>query len=157
MTRQEAIKRLSLIMHSERIGWNPNTVEAFQMAIDALNDVPDRNVGDMISRQVALKEIEKWISALYENAHHESASDGKLILNAIKHLPSAQSELSHAQKSCEYCHEDSDGYIRPIEKNSHAWLVRRGRTMKLRVCFKGGYSECDILFCPMCGRRLTDG
>ena len=59
-----------------------------------------------------------------------------------------------ALEDCEYCHEDSDGYVRPIEKNSHAWLVRRGRTMKLRVCFKGGYSECDILFCPMCGRRL---
>ena len=57
---------------------------------------------------------------------------------------------------CEYCHEESDGYVRPIEKNSHAWLVRRGRTTKLRVCFKGEYRECDILFCPMCGRKLTD-
>lgn len=61
------------------------------------------------------------------------------------------------QTNCEYCHEDSDGYVRPIEKNSHAWLVRRGRTMRLHVCFKGEYRECDILFCPMCGRRLTDG
>lgn len=48
---------------------------------------------DLISRQVALKEIEEWISALYENAHHESASDWKMILNAIKHLPSAQPEI----------------------------------------------------------------
>ena len=68
-------------------------------------------------------------------------------------LPSEQPR----QTDCGYCHEDFDGYVRPINKNSHAWLVRRGRTMKLRVCFKGGYSECDILFCPMCGRRLTDG
>lgn len=60
-------------------------------------------------------------------------------------------------ESCEYCHEDSDGYVRPIEKNSHAWLVRRGRTMKLRIGFKGECRECDILYCPMCGRRLTDG
>lgn len=67
--------------------------------------------------------------------------------------PSVQSE----QTDCEYCHEDSDGYVLSIEKNSHAWLVRRGRTMKLHVGFKGGYSECDILYCPMCGRRLTDG
>ena len=71
----------------------------------------------------------------------------------IRALPSAQPE----QTDCEYCHEDSDGYVRPIEKNSHAWLIRRGRTMKLHVCFKGEYRECDILFCPMCGRRLTDG
>ena len=61
------------------------------------------------------------------------------------------------QTDCEYCHEDSEGYVRSIEKNSHAWLVRRGRTMKLRVSFKGECRECDILFCPMCGRKLTDG
>ena len=61
------------------------------------------------------------------------------------------------QTDCEYCHEDSDGYVRSIEKNSHAWLVRRGRTMKLRVGFRGEYCECDILFCPMCGRRLNHG
>ena len=66
-------------------------------------------------------------------------------------------DLISRQAACEYCHEDSDGYVRPIEKNSHAWLVRRGRTMKLCVCFKGEYRECDILFCSMCGRRLTDG
>ena len=61
------------------------------------------------------------------------------------------------QTDCEYCHEDSDGYARPIEKNSHVWLARQGRTMKLRACFKGGYSECDISYCPMCGRRLNHG
>ena len=77
----------------------------------------------------------------------------EIATKAIEALPSAQPE----QTDCDYCHEDRDGYVRPIEKNSHAWLVRRGRTMKLRVGFKGGYSECDILFCPMCGRRLTDG
>ena len=61
------------------------------------------------------------------------------------------------QTDCEYCHEDSDGYVRPIEKNSHAWLVRRGRTMKLRVGFGGGHCESDISYCPMCGRRLNHG
>ena len=78
-----------------------------------------------------------------------------MAISALKKqtLPSEQPR----QTDCGYCHEDFDGYVRPIEKNLHAWLVRRGRTMKLRVCFKGGYSDCDILFCPMCGRRLTDG
>jgi len=61
------------------------------------------------------------------------------------------------QTDCEYCHEDSDGYVRPIEKNSHVWLVRRGKAVRLRVGLKGEYRECDILYCPMCGRRLTDG
>lgn len=68
-------------------------------------------------------------------------------------MPSAQPE----QTDCEYCHEDSDGFVRPIEKNSHAWLVRRGRTMKLHISFKGEYRECDVLFCPMCGRSFGNG
>ena len=72
------------------------------------------------------------------------------VVELLEAVPSAQPEIT----DCEYCHEDFDGYVRPIEKNSHAWLVRRGRTMKLHVCFKGEYRECDILFCPMCGRRL---
>ena len=97
-------------------------------------------VKDCISRATAIETVRKAKSI--GQAHR-----------MLVQLPSALSE----QTDCEYCHEDSDGCVRSIEKNSHAWLVRRGRTMKLRVRFKGGYSECDILFCPMCGRRLTDG
>ena len=78
--------------------------------------------------------------------------DGKTLEELIDEQPDAQPEQT--QTDCEYCHEDIEGYVKPIEKNSHAWLVRRGRTMKLRVGFKGEYRECDILFCPMCGRRL---
>lgn len=77
----------------------------------------------------------------------------KEIVKQIITLPTAQSK----QTDCEYCHEDSEGYVKPIEKNLHVWLVRQGRTMKLRACFKGGYSECDISYCPMCGRRLNHG
>ena len=75
------------------------------------------------------------------------------LLQVVFELPSAQPE----QTDCEYCHEDSDGFVRPIEKNSHAWLVRRGRTMKLHISFKGEYRECDVLFCPMCGRGFGNG
>lgn len=95
-------------------------------------------MADYIERQAV-------IDALYHVDEYNVRS-----IEAIRNLPSAQPERT----DCEYCHEDSDGYVCPIEKNSHAWLVRRGRTMKLRVRFKGGYSECDISFCPMCGRRL---
>jgi len=114
---------------------------------------------DLIDRQVAVDaiqqhredvlggyEYDEGVAFVYAAAHNH-------IIDVIKHLPSAQPE----QTDCDYCHEDRDGYVRPIEKNSHAWIVRRGRSMKLRVGFKGGYSECDILFCPMCGRRLADG
>lgn len=87
------------------------------------------------------------------NAINEGSYD--VNLSAVMALGAVMLDTKK-QETCEYCHEDSDGYVRPIEKNSHAWLVRRGRTMKLHVCFKGEYSECDILFCPMCGRRLTN-
>ena len=126
---------------------------------DYFNGVPsvqpsatDTNVAttDFISRQDAVEAMAEL--------QGKAASKSELLgiskaWKRIKSLPSAQPE----QADCEYCHEDSDGYVRSIEKNSHAWLVRRGRTMKLRVGFNGRHSECDILFCPMCGRRLTDG
>ena len=104
-----------------------------QAAIDALGEEPEVWTGN-----------DDYAQGLNNQWHYD--------VNAIKALPSAQPE----QTDCEYCHEDSDGYVRPIEKNSHVWLVRRGRIMKLHVSFKGKYRECDILFCPMCGRRLTD-
>jgi len=113
-------------------------------------------MSDLISRQAAITAIQNAYCdteggedkyAVWKNVGLTNA------LHIMQDLPSAQPE----QTDCEYCHEDSDGYVRPIEKNSHAWLVRQGRTMKLHICFKGEYRECDILFCPMCGRRLTDG
>lgn len=103
----------------------------------------EEKTDDTISRQAAIKSI----------TGHKGVVDKSVAKRILMQLPSAQPE----QTDCEYCHEDSEGYVRPIEKNSHAWLVRRGRTMKLRIGFKGEYRECDILFCPMCGRRLTDG
>ena len=122
---------------------------------------------DLIKRQDAIDEITE-----YGSGYNLYMSVGELK-RRIEELPSAQPEsceyyalCRHGRDEnklradlgvCDYCHEDSDGYVRPIEKNSHAWLVRRGRTMKLRVGLKGEYRECDILFCPMCGRRLTDG
>ena len=112
-------------------------------------------MSDLIDRQAAndikIKVIDsdKLINAINEGSYDVNLSAvmalGAVMLNTKK------------QEICEYCHEDSDGYVRPIEKNSHAWLVRRGRAMKLRVGFKGEYRECDILFCPMCGRKLTNG
>ena len=102
-------------------------------------------MSDLISRQAAIVQL----------SHNKTGDDDCDVviqndIETIKSLPFAQPE----QTDCEYCHEDSDGDVRPVEKNSHAWLVRRGRTMKLRVGFKGEYRECDILFCPMCGRDL---
>ena len=54
--------------------------------------------------------------------------------------------------SCEYCREDSDGYVSPLEKNCHAFFKYPDK-----LVFKFGKErrECKINFCPMCGRELN--
>ena len=59
---------------------------------------------------------------------------------------------------CDYCHEDSDGYVTPLEKNCHAFVTYSpidGWILSLKA--NGWHGEAQIKFCPMCGRRLTDG
>lgn len=59
------------------------------------------------------------------------------------------------QASCEYCHEDSDGYVKPIEKNSHAFVRFGMDGWELSLKANGWHGEARIKFCPMCGRRLN--
>lgn len=77
------------------------------------------NNSDCISRQAAITAIQKAYvdteggtdkCAVWKNVGLTNA------LHIMQDLPSAQSE----QTDCDYCHEDSDGYVRPIEKNCHA-------------------------------------
>ena len=58
------------------------------------------------------------------------------------------------QEICEYCHEDAEGYVKPIDKNNHAF-VRFGITgWELSFRANGWHCEASISFCPMCGRKL---
>lgn len=58
---------------------------------------------------------------------------------------------------CEYCHEDLEGYVKPLEKNCHAYLdTRCVNAPKLIVGFGRAIRVCNIKFCPMCGRRLGE-
>ena len=59
--------------------------------------------------------------------------------------------------NCPYCHEDSDGFVFPIEKNGHAcvWHDVDGWVISLKA--KGWHGSTKIKYCPMCGRRLIDG
>ena len=65
-----------------------------------------------------------------------------------------ESKLRARLEFCEYCHEDSDGYVKPIEKNSHAFIHfgMNGWCLELRA--KGWHGEAKINYCPMCGRKL---
>lgn len=69
----------------------------------------------------------------------------------IKKL-SAQLKEQPTQTNCEYCHTDRDGYVFPLEKNSHAFIDRDKIVLKAN----GWRGEAKIKYCPMCGRRLAD-
>ena len=57
---------------------------------------------------------------------------------------------------CEYCHTDREGYIKPLEKNCHAYLYCLADGWKLYVKLRGDKRECAINYCPMCGRKLKE-
>ena len=63
-------------------------------------------------------------------------------------------DINVSSNDCKYCNSDSDGYVKPIEKNSHAFIHfgMNGWVLSL----KGGrwHGECKIQYCPMCGREL---
>lgn len=65
--------------------------------------------------------------------------------------------LEQQPNKCEYCHEDSDGYIKPLEKNCHAYIEFGMHGWVIELKAKGWRGKAPINFCPMCGRRLTDG
>lgn len=56
---------------------------------------------------------------------------------------------------CEYCHGDLDDYTKPLAKNAHAYID--AVTHKLVFSFGRETRECEIKYCPMCGRGLSDG
>lgn len=55
---------------------------------------------------------------------------------------------------CEYCNEDADGYVRPIEKNCHAFIRFGMNGWELSLKANGWHGSAKIRYCPMCGRDL---
>ena len=65
----------------------------------------------LIYLEDAIDEIARWIGYLDEDIISR-------IQLGLKRLPLAQPE----QTDCIYCHENSDGYVTPLEKNCHAFI-----------------------------------
>ena len=106
---------------------------------------------DLISRQAAINALGdkplSWTEGEYElGLQNQWQSD----VDALKELPSAQPD----QTDCEYCHEDSDGYVKPIEKNSHAFIRFGMDGWELSLKANGWHGSAKIRYCPMCGRDL---
>lgn len=55
---------------------------------------------------------------------------------------------------CEYCNEDADGYVKPIEKNCHAFIRFGMNGWELSLKANGWHGNAKIRYCPMCGRDL---
>lgn len=70
-------------------------------------------------------------------------------------LKSDENKIRARLGFCKYCHEDSDGYVTPLEKNCHAFVSRSpidGWVLSMK--YGAWRKDIPIRFCPMCGRKL---
>ena len=119
-------------------------------------------MADYIDRQEVLDAI--------QNVCKRTCTIARIMQKSINELPSAQLEsceyyalCRHGRDEnklredlgfCEYCNEDADGYVKPIEKNNHA-SVRFGMNgWELSMKANGWHGSAKIRYCPMCGRDL---
>lgn len=117
--------------------------------IDKDTNVPST---DCISRREAIEGADKIIER-DTSGNNDVVKAMQAWKEWIMALPSAQPE----QTDCDYCHENFDGYVRPIEKNSHAFIYFGMNGWELNLRAKGWRGSAKIMYCPMCGRRLERG
>lgn len=109
---------------------------------------------NLISRQAAIDALCRRCDLVSDD---EPCTDECNDIKILKMLPSAQpepSEITNEQASCVYCHEDSDGYVTPIEKNCHAFIRFGMEGWELSLKANGWHGSAKIKYCPMCGREL---
>lgn len=109
-------------------------------------------MNDLISRQQAIDAIEA--EKIAHGQYLTSSYVGyEMAENVVKQLPPIQPE----QTNCDYCHEDVDGYVKPIEKNNHAFVRFGMNGWELSLRTNGWHGSTKIMYCPMCGRELKHG
>ena len=100
----------------------------------------------LIYAEDAARTVLAFFVEFYAGAFDEKRQ--RMLSKRLEALPSAQPEL------CEYCDEDADGFVTPLEKNGHA-LVRFGMDgWELSLKANGWRGSAKIRYCPMCGRDL---
>lgn len=125
-------------------------------------------MNDTISRQAVMTEIGSMPTITDENG--EKLIDKTCLRIKILAIPPAQSEsceyyalCRHGRDEnklrarlgfCEYCNEDADGYVKPIEKNCHAFIRFGMNGWELSLKANGWHGSAKIRYCPMCGRDL---
>ena len=131
-------------------------------------------MSELVSRQVAINALKAMAAPRYKDPACEDMWERDRTLdNAIaimRDLPSAQIEpceycalCRHGVDEnklrvhlgvCEYCNEDSDGHVKPIEKNNHAFVRFGMNGWELSLKANGWRGSAKIRYCPMCGRDL---
>ena len=172
MTREEAIKTLDDMWKMLTSAYDDiadSHVAAYTMAVDALK--AQGTCEDAVSRQTLQKELALYpiddVTTEDEAGYNRAIND---VQKMVLHLPSVQPELCeyyalcrHGRdesklrarlKFCEYCNEDSDGYVKPIEKNNHAFVRFGMNGWELDLKANGWHGSAKIRYCPMCGRDL---
>lgn len=141
MNKLEIIERLKNIA-----GHAIHTVgeEPFIMSLD--DGIAVHEAIELLKKQEPLIDPEQAIDYLHGTGWLQ---DHDRILTESKIVPPVHTK----QTNCEYCHTDRDGYVFPLEKNSHAFIDRDKIVLKAN----GWRGEAKIKYCPICGRRLTDG
>ena len=115
---------------------------------------------DTISRQLAIDKFAAYIYHAFKDfyrigLHRKTLTPEqcrRVARNVLAEVPSAQPETA----DCIYCHEDSDGYVKPIEKNCHAFIRFGMNGWEISLSAKGWNGSVKIMYCPMCGRRLNE-
>lgn len=65
-----------------------------------------------------------------------------------------ENKLRARLRFCEYCNEDANGFVTPIEKNGHAFVRFGMNGWELSLKANGWHGSAKIRYCPMCGRDL---
>ena len=121
---------------------------------------------DLISRQAAIDALDKR----FDSIPFGQTAEILLLRKDLRELPSAQSEsceyyalCRHGRDEnklrarlgfCEYCHEDADGFVTPLEKNGHAFVQFGMNGWELSLKANGWHGSAKIRYCPMCGRDM---
>ena len=161
MNREDAIKVLKSLVECLSIDCDDDcehchiqldgitaVLEACAVAITELSQIDT----DTVSRQRAINanHLRRWIlSRVFKT--QLSVAD---VIDQIDREDTIEPEPTEQQVTCEYCHEDAEGYVRPVEKNNHAFVRFGMNGWELSLKGNGWHGEAPIHFCPMCGRKL---
>ena len=182
MTNQEAVTKLTNIVHDDHYAWHPSILTAFGMAVDALKGTDV----DCISRAEAIDAIESHIRTAEEPYHLSRVEEVmnhvfEIAASCVYNLPSAQPEPCEDAVSREAISEWLKQYgqdvlhgkykfsLMYIWKNLMDLPSAQPETAK-RIVGKsrGGMTlwyQCDMCnepvdvqdnYCRGCGRRLVN-